>query len=431
MPETSTILDTETTPSMAPVRPKERIEIVDVLRGFALIGVLMMNMGSFAGSPPLEQTTGLSRIASLFITFFAQAKFYTMFSFLFGWGMYIQLERAAQRGKRFAPLYARRLLVLLLIGLVHGILIWNGDILATFALLGFFLLLFRKISDKALLIVVVVCLLTPVLISAPGPGQSFRAAYAQATAGWHIVERDPADVLPTGDYWEATQYRWQSLIEGYSYAVYWATHILAMFLLGLYVGRRRILHDVSQHLPLFRKVMWVGLIVGGALNTLFVYTVVLPDAIPGQYRQLATRGARTVGSSLLCLAYVSIIVLLYQRKEWRGNLTPLGAVGRMALTNYLMHSVVCTLIFYGYGLGFYTKFSPAITLILTFAIYQAQIRLSGWWLYKYRFGPAEWLWRSLTYGKFQSLVPEWRQRLQERQKREQAPTHTPKGEHNV
>ncbi len=427
MPETSTVLDPETTSTMMPVRPTARIEIVDVLRGFALLGVLMMNMGSFSGAPPLAQTTGLSRIAVLFITFFAQAKFYTMFSFLFGWGMSIQMERAAQRGSRFAPLYARRLLVLLLIGLVHAVLIWSGDILTIYALLGFFLLLFRSSSPKVLLIAVIVCLLIPVLVSIPGPGQAFRTAYAQATASWHIVDRDPADVFATGNYWEVTQHRWQSTITGYSYAVYWATHILAMFLLGLYVGRRRIFHDVSQHLPLFRKVMWVGLVVGGALNALFVYATVSPDSIPGGYMQLATRGARTVGSSLLCLAYVSIIVLLYQQQGWREKLTPLGGVGRMALTNYLTHSVVCTLIFYGYGLGLYGKFSPAITLILTLVIYQAQIRLSDWWLYKYRFGPAEWLWRSLTYGKFQSLVPEWRHKLQERQKQ----VSTSKGEHNV
>ena len=396
----------EIAPVMAPVQLKERVEVVDVLRGFALIGVLLMNMVDFAGyHAPLEEMAGISRAVLLFIMAFAQAKFYTIFSFLFGWGMFIQMDRAAQRGKRFASLFVRRLLVLLLIGLVHAILVWEGDVLATYALLGFFLLLFRKCSDKTLLILVVVCLLIPVLISIPGPGETFRTAYNDSTSDLRkaMIDGFRAGVYTEGTYWQAVQHRWNMVIFLYSGAAYWATHILAMFLLGLYVGRRKIFETAAQNQPFIRKVMWVGLIVGGFLNGIFVYASASPDSISEQYMPLATRGARTVGSSLLCLGYMAIIVLLFHRKEWKGRLIPLAAIGRMPLTNYLMHSVICTLVFYGYGLGLYGGLSPAITIIFTLAIYRAQIWTSNWWLARYRFGPAEWLWRSLTYGKLQPM----------------------------
>jgi len=179
-----------------------------------------------------------------------------------------------------------------------------------------------------------------------------------------------------------------------------------MFLLGLYVGRRRILHEVSAHLPLFRRVMWWGLIVGIPSNLMFAAASASPGIVPPAYYDLATRGARTIGGPALCLFYISAIVLLVQKRDWRQRLSPLASVGRTALSNYLLQSIVCTLFFYGYGLGLYGRLGPAITLILTFVLYRAQIGLSNWWLSRYRFGPAEWLWRSLTYGKFQPLALE-------------------------
>jgi len=146
--------------------------------------------------------------------------------------------------------------------------------------------------------------------------------------------------------------------------------------------------------------------VGLACNLLFVSVSASPNLVPSSYYDLATRGARTIGGPALCLFYISAIVLLVRRRAWQQRLAPLVAVGRMALSNYLFQSVVCTLIFYGYGLGIYGNLGPAITLILTIIIYRAQIGLSDWWLERYRFGPVEWVWRSLTYGKLQSLAPE-------------------------
>ena len=398
------------TMAMVPVQPQRRIKVVDVLRGFSVLGILLVNMPGFSGYlySPVEQMAPIHRAVTLLIRFFAQAKFYTLFSFLFGWGMAIQMERAARRGARFVRHYVRRLLILLLIGLVHTLLIWDGDILATYALLGLPLLLFRKQSDRTILLAVVICILIPVLLSAPGPVASFRETYADLTAPYHqaMMEGYYADVHTEGSYLDLTVHRFNATRYGYTNVIYWGTHIFGMFLLGLFVGRRKIFENIPQHLPLFRKVMWAGLIVGVFFNLLFVAATNSPDLVPPDYGELATRGARTIGGPALCLFYISAIVLLFQRRGWRDRLVRLAPVGRMALTNYLSHSVVFTLIFYGYGLGLYGRFGPAITIILTFVIYRVQISLSAWWLDRYRFGPLEWLWRSLTYGKFQSLAPE-------------------------
>jgi uncharacterized protein len=394
---------------MTPVRSRERIEVVDILRGFSILGILLVNMLAFAGyAAPFPEMESVNRAAVWLIKFVAQAKFYTLFSFLFGWGMAIQMERAASRDTRFVLLYVRRLLVLLLIGLVHAIFIWDGDILVTYALLGFPLLFFRKRSDKTLLVAAIICILVPVLISTPGPAAALREALARATDDYlqaMLVGRS-ANVYAEASYLEITLHRLKSSRFGYSQFIYWATHIFGMFLLGLYVGRRKILHNIPEHLPLFRKVMWGGLIVGLACNLVFVSVSASPSRVPSAYYDLATRGARTIGGPALCLFYISAIVLLVQRKTWQERLAPLAAMGRMALSNYLFQSLVCTLIFYGYGLGLYGNLGPAITLILTIIIYRVQIGLSDWWLGRYRFGPAEWLWRSLTYGKFQPLAPE-------------------------
>ena len=393
----------QASPTLAPVRPKRRIVVVDVLRGFAVLGILLVNMLSFSGYfyTPTHQMAGVHRLATLLIKFVAQAKFYTLFSFLFGWGMAIQMRRAAGRGRPFGPLYVRRLTILLLIGLLHALLIWEGDILVNYAVLGLALLFFRKRSHKTILFAAVVSILIPVLLSTPGPAAAFREWHTGLVAPLrrHMMEGHQANVYVDGSYLEATIHRARAAAFSYSSFIYSAPHIFGMFLLGLYAGRRRIFHDVDTHLPLFRCLMWVGLIVGLVFNAVWLTAGDNPDVFPRAYQELATRGARTVAGSALCLFYISGIVLLTRRGSWMEWLSPLAWVGRTALSNYLLQSIVCTLLFYGYGVGLYGRLGPAITMVLSLILFRAQISLSGWWLERYRFGPAEWLWRSLTYGQ--------------------------------
>ncbi|MBL7184472.1 MAG: hypothetical protein ISS50_08485 [Anaerolineae bacterium] len=156
----------------APVQAKERIEFVDILRGFALLGVLLVNMYGFSGQGTVyhdpQAASGIDRAVVVLIRFLVEAKFYSMFSFLFGWGMAMQLTRAEAKGTRFRPVFLRRLFILLIIGVLHSILIWDGDILTTYALFGFLLLLFRRRSGKALLVTAVLVLLLSIVLTVPG-----------------------------------------------------------------------------------------------------------------------------------------------------------------------------------------------------------------------------------------------------------------------
>ena len=152
-----------------PVQPDERIMFVDILRGFAIFGILVANMAGFSGHATtiLEGQAVIDGVVLILIRLFITAKFYSLFSFLFGWGLSVQMARAGARGTSFRPLYLRRLLVLLLIGIVHGVLIWSGDILTLYAILGFLLFLTRNRSERTILILVVLCLLLSIFISAP------------------------------------------------------------------------------------------------------------------------------------------------------------------------------------------------------------------------------------------------------------------------
>ena len=182
-----------------------------------------------------------------------------------------------------------------------------------------------------------------------------------------------------------------------------------MFLLGLYAGRRRIFENIPAHLPLIRKVLWWGLglgLVGNFVGYAYLYLIastLFPDPTVPSFTRVLVWLSFNIGKPALGLSYASAIILLVQRKAWKIRLGPLAAVGRMALTNYLLQTLICTTIFYGYGLGLYGKVDPTLILVLSVFIFALQILLSVWWVRRFRFGPAEWLWRTLTYGKRQPM----------------------------
>lgn len=391
----------------APVQAKERIEFVDILRGFALLGVLLMNMyglsGQMAGYTNPLPLPIVDRAVVILVRFLVEAKFYSMFSFLFGWGMAMQMMRAEAKGAKFLPVFLRRLFILLIIGVLHAILIWDGDILTTYALLGFLLLLFRKRSGKALLVTAVLVLLLSIVLTVPGEAMDTVREWYENLTDFLRSSTYSESLYATGTYKEVTRFRIQGVLAGHSRFMYYFGNIFGMFLLGLYVGKRRIFREIGQHLPALRKVVWVFLVIGLVFNAIFISTILWPQRVPAEYHRLVRVGGRTIGAPALMLFYVSAIILLIQREDWYRRLSPLANLGRSALSNYLLQSVVCTLIFYNYGLGLYGEIGPPFALILTLAIYWAQVRLSGWWFERFQFGPMEWVWRTLTYGRRQPL----------------------------
>jgi len=403
-----------------PVRPSQRILTIDILRGFALLGILLVNMALFNQSvlnmamrlsPP---ATPLDRVADAFIKFFAEGKFYSIFSFLFGLGMAIQFARAGERNARFGPFWTQRMLVLLGFGLIHAFLIWPGDILILYSVLGIALLLWRKARPRTLLIWVVVFLVLPLLINAAlwgltalgtmSVGEAEMASLVgEQIANYRTLGARADHIYAAGSFPAVTAQRARDMVFMFSVWPFMAFNVLAMMLLGLYAGKRRIFEDIPGNLPLLRKVWLWGLIVGLIGNGLYVYFGRQASrAMPSQANILSTFG-QTFGAPALALFYMATLTLLAERTVWRQRLAPLANAGRMALTNYLLQSVLCTLLFYGYGFGLYGKFGIAGGIVLTIAIFAGQIAFSTWWLGSFRFGPMEWLWRTLTYGQRQAM----------------------------
>ena len=403
----------EPTPVMGPTRPRDRIEVLDILRGWAIFGIILINFSDFSIS-------SLDHAAVRLIDFFIAGKFYTLFSFLFGLGLAIQMGRAEARGVRFVPIYLRRLSILLLIGLAHAFLLWGGDFLFPYAVLGFLLLLFRARSPKTLLVAAMICLAISVLFNPVSTGVAGLRRADPETA--QAMSRESLErkvnnaargqqwrrVVDQGTYPEMVAARVQMFVRYYSrvdrYIGMWGhLSILAMFLLGLYAGRRGIFQNLPAHLPFIRKVLWWGLGLGLVGNLVWVVARELAALNVYSLTPAVRDVFWYVGAPALCFFNAAAIILLFQREAWQKRLAPLAYVGRMALSNYLLQSLIFTTIYLGYGLGLSGKFGTALGLVLTAFIFLLQILLSMWWLRRFQFGPMEWLWRTLTYGKRQPI----------------------------
>jgi uncharacterized protein len=405
---------------LRPVGTKERIDLLDVLRGFALCGILFANMPIFMGYAFLGDEGRASLPfpaadhATTFLThFLVEGKFYSLFSLLFGIGFSVQLLRARHDDKSFLPYYMRRLAILLCIGLAHLVLLWTGDILASYAACGFILLLFRRVSERTLLTWAAVLLLLPVLQYALVmlTGGTFHPGTPFEIAGMHARQRlglfDAGTRLETmqGGYWLWLKGNAAGAFFRYSNLMYSGRFfkILAMFLLGFYVGRRQIVQRLDAHRPLLKRLLTVGLVLGIPGNLVLAWLMERGDDFPASGLGLTQTVVYALGVVPLSLAYAAAFSLAWQKPAWQKRLRVFSPLGKMALTNYLMQTVLCLLLFNGFGLGLAGRVGPFVGVGLIGLVLAFEWAFSRWWLSRYQFGPAEWLWRSLTYGKLQRL----------------------------
>ncbi len=414
--------------ALFPTIGRDRIEVLDALRGFALFGVIVVNMSVdtiwseefVTGTPsPVDDiiASGLSMLGA--------GKFLTIFTFLFGLGVFMQIERCIERGTGPAPLLTRRLLVLLAVGLMHLLLIGWTDILHVYAVLGLVLLAAHRLGARALLVSAVAIMVLnvgepkPLIVmagarvadpvrtaSAPAkldppvsdsPSTKTSAddssarvvrVYAQGTYG-EILRENVRDFL---DYLRSFAPRW------------WFGSLLPVMLLGAYVARRRILEDLETHVRLLRLVFGWGLALGlaGSALTLLRETLWEEAALPFYARQLAA-ASEYVGIRALGFAYASGFVLAARSGYVRKWFAPLAAVGRTAFSNYLLQTVVAVVLFFGVGFGLYGRVNPVLGALIAVVTFMAQSAGSVWWLSRFRYGPAEWVWRSLSYARLQPL----------------------------
>jgi uncharacterized protein len=393
--------------AIAPVSPSERIEVLDVLRGAALLGILTANTRGFNGplaayiDHSLMWTDPGSRFAQGAVDLFVSGKFITMFAFMFGIGFAIQMDRAQARGIESSRFYVRRLGALMLFGLVHSVFVWWGDILLPYAVMGFALLPFRTRTQTSVLWGAVAFYAYPTYVAAlmlalhlaglpmPGPTpttpeelQRIIAVYAGGTYAT-IVRQNLAE-LPL------------NLLA----IVFFYPRVLGVFLFGLWAWRAGIIRDLSSRTALLRRCqihgLWVGLVFNAA--TVAAMEIYHPSPLAPSVAGFVANLTGSIGVPAGSLFYASTLALLWQSPAWRRWLAPFGAVGRTALSNYLLQSLVCTALFYSWGAGLYGTVSPLAGLAITLLIYAGQVALTAVFFRYFRTGPMEWLWRRLTYG---------------------------------
>ncbi len=396
----------------APVQPAERINEIDIVRGIALFGILIVNMSFFKipvmmDRMPSSFSPGLDQVVAWLIQLLFTGKFYAIFSFLFGLGFYIFMERTLDKGLELVPLYRRRLMVLLAIGAIHLFLIWSGDILFTYALTGFLLLAFRRKNEQQVKRWIIgLFIATLVLQGLFGFVQGFGEVMAGENYGQMMDEMISAAVLvySTGSYLELLAFR---LINEVPYIIIslfvWIPAVLAFFLCGLYAGRKGIFKDLKGNRPLFVKICAVGFPVGALFLFLYILfeTALLPVGTAARPALLMM--TNYLASLFIFPAYVSLVLLSLQTDRCRRILAPVAAAGRMALTNYLTQTLILITLFYGFGFGLFFRVSLAQGLLITIVLYLIQVVWSNIWFKKFKYGPLEWLWRGLTYKKFEPL----------------------------
>lgn len=380
--------------------PSERINLLDALRGFALFGVVTANTLVVSGFNPSRYPEQLAapvdRTVFAAVNVLIDGKFMGLFTLLFGVGFGLQLARASARGVDFVPRYVRRMVALFLIGLLHHALVGGGSLLQAYAILGVVLLLFRNASDRTLLLAACLSLFIPAV--ARGVVEIIGYQRPRMANAEHF-----ARVLAEGPYLERTRLLLLNLPRQWWVLVMFNSAYLALFLLGFYTARRRVLESPAAHLRLLRVVCVTGLATSIMLRLARPALVRALTDTPELLQQVLPVAVGSIAMLGLVLAYGSGFILLWETSpRMRALLSPLEYPGRMALTNFLSVSVLGDIVFFGLGLS--GTLRPSVAVGLGMLLWCAQILWSRWWLSRFRFGPAEWLWRVMTYGPAGSLA---------------------------
>jgi len=394
-----------------PTAEERRIVALDVLRGFALLGILVVNVMSFGGvgtrGPGFE---GLAdRAVDAFLVYGARGVFLSTFAMLFGVGFSLQIARLEQAGdSRGLRLYLRRMAALLVFGLLHTLLD-PAEVLVLYALCGALLLFFRRVPPRGLVLTALVLMLLPYFHTAV---VTARAA-ANPVAAEASSEEDPLAWNPYGsaksirvhaegglaDVVEFNTHFTAARLKPSLASYVWLTVPLPLMLVGMLVGRLGVLADIRAN----RARIFGALLVGWAAGVTGRVTGQILFDLAGRegwnpWINMGGQIAWVLGAFFLAVAYSAALLLLLQLTPWRRVLLPLRFVGRTALTNYLLQTVICTTLFYQYGAGLFGDVSPSVAAAMALGIFVCQLMASASWLGRYRFGPAEWLWRSITYG---------------------------------
>lgn len=390
---------------------QERIQVIDVLRGFTLLGIILVHFTEqyYAGQPPkIHENYGAHNLADMivqgFIGIFISGKFFMIFSFLFGMSFFIQLNKS-DGSPVFLFRFAWRLLVLFAIGFTHH-LHYRGDILTIYAVLGVGLLVCHKLPDRFLLALALLLVFdapaiiqrTVDVLSPTNSANPFMSGDEKALEVYY-------NTLKSGSYPNILRANFYEFMPKFDFQILSGRLYITMglFLLGLYAGRK----NVFENIPFFKKLIHYGLwsllgcVVFAGVLALVVFVAKVEMTQSLQF--LIGGSVYDVFNTALAAIYVGLIVAAFQKEKWRQRLMNFYEVGRMGLSTYLIQALVGTVLLFGYGFGWLGDFGAGIWATIALIVFTLQILFSKWWLARFQYGPVEWLWRSLTNFKIQSL----------------------------
>ena len=413
-----------TAAQIGPTQESERAALLDALRGFALFGVCIANIltaFSFWGAEGTEKLMPryilpTDKAAEFLTMMFVDGKFYSLFSLLFGLGFALQLQRAEQRGGDALPTYKRRLRVLMAIGFLHLSLVWPGDILLFYALMGLVLIRLRNLDDRRLVRWAIILVLLPIPFYLPllihpalSLGTPFYLLASVAANALHLDVNSPTIITDV-----ALSHHWSDFAKLNVVGIFFRYgsllfisrpfKVLAMFLIGLLVGRHRVWERLDEFAPWLRRVAIGGFALGLPMCAALAAWQKAGTEQSGPVHGLIETVFYSLGVAPLAMGYAAGFALLWRNDRWRKILSVLAPTGRMALTSYLTQSIIGVTLFYGIGFGLGGRVGPTYFILLALTILAVQTAFATWWLKRFRFGPMEWVWRTITYRKRQPMV---------------------------
>ncbi|WP_099354361.1 DUF418 domain-containing protein [Fredinandcohnia onubensis] len=379
---------------------KQRVRLIDGLRGFSLIGILIANLLIFQygmfGKEQMEnyQTLATDQSSYIWIKIFIEGSFMPIFLFLFGYSMVKLSEKLVGNGKKVKRHLVRRFILLITLGLLHSIFVWEGDILFSYGLIGLLMIIFVKRKKKTILIWTVTLFSLTTLIGVIGANEKMEEPKNLTS----YIQKE-YDAYSNGDYWEALEFRNSGEdpfgYPGYVYIIMLMLMplvICPIFLLGMYAAKSGWFTSPEKEKRKYSWLAWLFLPMGLGLKSL-----------PYLFQEhIWTESIYTIGAPILSVGYIFLFAYFYTKGE-SVILTLFENVGRLSMTNYLAQSMICTLIFYGYGLGLFGKMGVLNGILLAIVIYLFQVILSHFYLKIWKMGPFEKTMRIGTYMTWRGI----------------------------
>jgi uncharacterized protein len=391
---------------------EERVQVLDVLRGFALAGILVINAMSILavkGSTPAftVDIPFLDRTLQDLILFFIESKFFTLFSLLFGIGFAIQIQSAERLGTNFLPRISRRMFALLIFGFLHISLLWDGDILVIYAITGTLLIAFRKTAFGRIKKWVIGLLAVPgtlvfviflyTLLARLTDSGSAAFTKSDRSLAEEFANTDATQLLLHNGFIEGIGERFHTYLELSPLLFSRIPTVLAMFLIGLYLGRSNFIRLLPEKIETLKKVRFWGFLIGFSIMLLIVAAT---KFLPTVSALVAIIEDQYLAGPILCLGYASALTLSFLKNPNPRIFDYFSRVGRMALTNYLTQSLVLAFLSYGWGMGLALKLNGFQVLGICLGLFAVQVIVSNIWLRAFKYGPLEWIWRCITYWRF-------------------------------